>query len=123
LFSVVKKRAVCLGAKAFREGCDRYGSCGRGDDVRVMRRSGWFCVNSRNDDAFGSRLSREGRSSDGGREIKTILYIFVAFQGISIVNSIIESRNAKTLELSSSGVSSVIGLAVVVFLLVYHKHP
>jgi hypothetical protein len=74
-----------------------------------MRRSGWFCVNSRNDDAFGSRLSREGRSSDGGREIKTILYIFVAFQGISIVNSIIESRNAKTLELSSSGVSSVIG--------------
>jgi hypothetical protein len=69
--------------------------------VRVMRRSGWFCVNSRNDDAFGSRLSRDGRSSDGGREIKTILYIFVAFQGISIVNSIIESRNAKTLELPS----------------------
>lgn len=67
--------------------------------MRVMRRSGWFCVNSRSDDAFGSRLSRSGRSSDGGREIKTISYVFVASQGISIVNSIIASPNAKTVEL------------------------
>jgi len=67
--------------------------------VRVMRRSGWFCVNSRSDDAFGSRLSRSGRSSDGGREIKTILCILVASQTISIVNSIIASPSAKTVEL------------------------